>query len=78
MMKCFDKVRFMGSVDPKMVGGTVPFPIFPIKAILFVFPASVTCMCISVSRVFRIKKQWEAVHARRRTEATPPFALCRT
>ena len=38
MMKCFDKVRFMGSVDPKMVGGTVSVSDFSDKGDIICIP----------------------------------------
>ena len=38
MMKCFDKVRFMGSVDPKMVGGTVSVSDFSDKGDIVAIP----------------------------------------
>ena len=38
MMKCFDKVRFMGSVDPEMVGGTVSVSDFSDKGDIVAIP----------------------------------------
>ena len=38
MMKCFDKVRFMGSVDPEMVGGTVSVSDFSDKGDIICIP----------------------------------------
>jgi len=38
MMKCFDKVRFMGPVDPEMVGGAVSVSDFSDKDNIVVFP----------------------------------------